>query len=325
MRRLFVSLLGFVAAVGAATVSAPDATATRAAVPTSSSIGLPALAEQQRYRAELGLRADTAFVTDLNARWAGGALPGAGTEGSVFTADEEQELDEREEAAYAIAEAARELAAGSPATFGGVYIDHASGKTVVLVTRDADDFAGMVRARSGRGDRLAVRVVRYSLADLQRIAALAAVETSSGVSVDERENSVAVGLPKDSAAARASVTARLRPSDAGAVRFYEAPAPSFTGVSTLNAPPVKGGQIILMARPDGLWNRCTSAFDAYRQTRTDAGIYVYDRYMLTAGHCKTAVLRGPDGSRASSTTSAPLTATRSRAGSTACVSRCRSR
>ncbi|HEV2891611.1 MAG TPA: hypothetical protein VGX28_14655 [Frankiaceae bacterium] len=303
MNRIRRTTLALALAVGA--VAAATAPATARADKASDArerVGLPSISEQQRYRDELGLPSSAATVRDLNERWAQGNVPGATTEGAVLTPDEERELDTREGAGHEIATAARALFADDPAgTFAGVYIDNANGKTVVLVTRDADAVAAKIRARVTNGSRLAMRTVTFPMARLSSIADTVAGTSDAlrdrganvtATDVDEVANRTAIGLSPDTATARAVVASALAPGDVAAVRFYDSGPATFAGVQTLNAPPVKGGQVILSARPDGFYNQCTSAFDAYRQTRTDAGIWVYDRYMITAAHCKLGTTAG---------------------------------
>ncbi|HVF04287.1 MAG TPA: S1 family peptidase [Frankiaceae bacterium] len=251
--------------------------------------GLPPLADQMRYRAELGLPADATVVSDLNARWASGELAHATVEGAVFTADEEAELDAREAAAREIQHAARAYFKGARAgVFGGVYIDQETGKTVVMVTRDAAEHAAALRARTNHGDRLTTRVVAFGLSDLTRVAdALIATSGVSYAHADELANHITIGLAQDSPAARSALLASLAAADAKMVRFITAPKVEETGVNALNAPPLKGGQRITQPFSNGqaMVHTCTSAFIAYANVRTDAAIYVTTYYMMTAGHC----------------------------------------
>jgi hypothetical protein len=289
MCRTLLRLLVATTAVVAAAVIADAATfSATAGTTTAEAAGLPPLADQMRFRAELGVPASAEVVADLNERWEQGALPGATAEGAVFTADETAELDAREDAGQEIAFAARRYFSGARASaFGGVYIDHDTGRTVVLVTRDAAAHESALRARVSEPDRLTVRAADHALADLERVAD--AVGTAGGdvlgAAVDERANEVDVNVARDTPAVRAAVARLVRPGELPALRFHETPAPTFTGVEGLNAPPVKGGQRIITFRPDGYKIGCTSAFAAYAITRTDAGIFTTERYLLTAGHC----------------------------------------
>jgi hypothetical protein len=293
--RLSVAVISFVFAV---TAGDAGAAGSRSAgrVTTGIAPGLPPLAEQQRYRAELGLPASTEVVKDLNAAWSAGELPGGQAEGAVFTAREEQELDVREDAGHEIAAAARAYFRGDlRSAFGGVYIDHDSGDTVVLVTRDAARHLAALRSRVTHADRLRTAPVRYALADLDRVAAEltarlgslhAAAADVTSLGANERTNVVDVNLGADTPAARSAVLAALRPADRAMVRFWEAPAMRPTGVDALNAPPLKGGQRITQpATQVGLVNICTSGFIAYERVRTDALIYVTNYFMVTSGHC----------------------------------------
>lgn len=255
-----------------------------------SKAGLPSVAAQMSYRAELGLPASEAVVTDLNARWAAGNLPDATAEGSVFTAQEQAELDAQETAAHDIAKVARSYFTGSLAdAFGGVYIDHTTGKTVVLLTGDANASLAALRARVAHPERLTAVNARFALADLERVGDTIMSNGSAfkvtSTSVDERANLLDVGLDKNTAAARAGVLDLIRPNEAAMVRFSEAPVAQTLGVDALNAPPVKGGQRVYMYGTNGTSGGCTSAFVAYTRTRTDIGIYINTYYALSAGHC----------------------------------------
>lgn len=252
--------------------------------------GLPSVADQMKYRAELGLPASKEVVTDLNAQWSSGDLPDATAEGSVFTASEESELDAREAAAHDIAKAARSYFTGSLAgALGGIYIDHATGKTVVLLTGDAAANLAALRARVANPDRLVGKSARFSLADMERVGdTVTARGGAFGVtatSVDERANLLDVSLAKDTASARAGVLALVSPSEAAMIRFGESGAAQTLGVAGSNSPPVKGGQGVNVYGTNGLVGGCTSAFVAYLRTRTDIGVYVTTYYALSAGHC----------------------------------------
>lgn len=287
------------AAFAAAVSSAPAGHAANhvtSRAPAAPSWGLPSTTEQQRYRAELGLPASSEVVTDLNARWASGSLPGAGTQGAVFTSEEQREVDGRVAAARDIAAAARAYFDGTlEAAFGGVFIDHETGTTVVLLTRDEAKHTAALRERTQHDDRLGVRTARFSLAQLDGIVATltdnAAALSSAGASfanagVSEPENMVDVALIDDAPATRRQVLSLLSPADRAAVRFGPGAAYTPTGVDGLNSPPLKGGQRISRSTPDPtMISICSSAFDAYKRTRTDASIYVTNYYLVTAGHC----------------------------------------
>ena len=284
-------------AVMLAAATGPAATAAKSSTASSggSLAGLPALAEQQRYRAELGLPATAEVVRDLNSQWAAGALPGAGTEGAVFTAQEQQEMDERDEAGHEIASAARGYFKGDlSSTFGGVYIDNATGKTVVLVTRDAAKHLAALRGRVSHADRLSVAPVRYALADLDRVAAeltakmsalLSAGASITSLGANEQDNVVDVNLERNTPDTRAVVSGALASPDRAMLRFWEAPAAQPNGVDALNAPPLKGGQRISQPLSGTTFTVCTSGFIAYERVRTDALIYITNYYMVTSGHC----------------------------------------
>jgi hypothetical protein len=189
-----------------------------------------------QYRAELGLPASKDVVTDLNVRWAAGDLPDATAEGSVFTATEESELDAREAAAHDIASAARSLFAGSLAgALGGIYIDHATGKTVVWLTGNTAANLAALRSRVSDPDRLVGRSARFSLADLERVGdtvtSKGAAFDVTGTSVDERANLLDVSLDKNTAAARAGVLELVRPGEAAMIRFGEAARAETLGVA----------------------------------------------------------------------------------------------
>lgn len=282
-------------ALAASSTTASAVTTPKTAAP-SALTALPTLSEQQRYRAELGLPASAQVVTDLNKRWSGGSLPDAGTEGAVFTADEQHELDAREGAAREIGAAARSYFTGDLETaFGGMFIDHTAGKTAVLVTRDAAKHLAALRQRIDNDDRLSVRTSKFSLAQLDdivavltananRLAAADAAFTTAGVT--ENENVVDVALLADSPTARQQVLNLLNPADRAAVRFGPGAPVETIGVDGLNAPPLKGGQRISRSTADPtLISICTTAFNGYKRVRTDAAIYVTNYYLVTAGHC----------------------------------------
>jgi hypothetical protein len=274
----------------ASVVFAAPASAERSAADKAADAGLPSVTDQMQYRAELGLPASNEIVTDLNARWAAGDLPDAHVEGSVFTAAEQSELDAREAAAHDIAKAARTYFTGSLAgVLGGIYIDHATGKTVVWLTGNTAANLAALRSRVANPDRLVGKSARFSLADLERVGDTVMSKGSAfkvtGTSVDERANLLDVSLDKNTAAARAGVLGLLRPSEAAMVRFSEAHASERVGVLGKNAPPVKGGQGINIYGTNGTAASCTSAFVGYLRTRTDIGIYTNTYYALSAGHC----------------------------------------
>lgn len=258
--------------------------------------GLPAFGEQQRYRAELGLPATDQVVKDLNLRWQSGDLPGGRAEGAVFTAQERADLEQRERAGREISVAARKYFSGKlAAVFGGVYIDHGSGKTVVLVTQDVDRHFAALREKLANGERLKILVTRFALVDLERVAAELTAKLPAiadmGVQVtslgaNEKDNMVDVSLARSTPETRAVVSQTVQPTDRSMLRFWEAPGITLTGVDALNAPPLKGGQrISQLADTPGYINICTSGFISYERVRTDALIYVTDYFMVTAGHC----------------------------------------
>ena len=282
-----------------AALTAPTPAAAGGPNDVGAASGLPPLPEQQRYRAELGLPSDAVTVTSLNARWAAGEVPDATVEGAVFTSAEEAELDARESAAAEIAQAARAYFVGpEESAFGGVHISHATGQTVVSVTRDPDHYLGVLRALVGTDARLVVERVRFALADLERIAATvgeAAADLAAegveivGVTVDEVANVVEVGLVENSTVARSAVIEQLDvPGDAELVTFGASVPDQELGAPGLDAPPVKGGQQLLTYDTEGSFYTCTSGFVAYQRTRTDIGVYVTDYHLVTAGHCQKA-------------------------------------
>lgn len=261
--------------------------------------GLPTIADQMTYRAELGLPSSREVVTDLNAKWASGSMPDATVEGSVFTPSEEAELDAREDAAHEIATVARSSSFAD--VLGGIYIDPASGKTVVLLTGDMNATLSALRDRVAHPDRLVGKPARFSLADLTRagdtVMAKHARYGVTGTSVDERNNTLDVLLAADTAEARAGVVSLLRPTQAQMVRFQQSAGPETLGVGGSNSPPVKGGQGVNVYRTNGTAGGCTSAFVGYTPTRTDIGISVNTYYALSAGHCDKILASAPKGAR----------------------------
>jgi hypothetical protein len=294
-RALIAASLALVAITAA---SGPAHGSARGAPADGAAEGLPPVADQARYRADLGLPATEQVVTDLNAQWQAGALPGATTEGAVLTPSEEAELDMRDAAADEIAPLARNYFTGSlTSAFGGVFIDNAAGKVAVLVTRDVAGFERELRARiadPSHADRLVVRKVAFALADLNRVVALlddrsAALRAAGTVMHDwgvfEDQNAVVVHVPHDTADVRSVVLAALPQPYRPMVRFGQSSGVQLTGVSGVNSPPLKGGQEINRITTDGNLVQCTSAFVTYYNRRTDAGIYIKDYYLVSAGHC----------------------------------------
>lgn len=167
--------------------------------------------EAQRLRRELHLRSDPAYLLDLSERFLRDDASVSDNRGILMDPAEVTDLDDREAKAVEIAATAREHFASASADFGGVYIDHADGSTVVLVVNDIASHEAELRRKVSDPSRLRVERAAFPLAALDALSSRVLADSAalarggaaiSGITVLERENVVEVALAQDTPEAR---------------------------------------------------------------------------------------------------------------------------
>lgn len=162
------------------------------------------------FRTRHRLRADAEYLRQLHARKAADKNPTheewSESWGFLMTAEEERSIWAREEAVRP----ALDIAAGHLATLpsdqaGTVRNDSDNGAVVVTVTRDAEQVRRDLQAKVGDKVRVKVETIRWSQAELQRIAAK--VEGVKGLaltgwSADAANGRVEVSVERDVEGAR---------------------------------------------------------------------------------------------------------------------------
>lgn len=123
------------------------------------------VSEAIRFRLEVGLRADEAFVRSVFVD----PLASSEAYGTPMLPVEEAELDQRAIAAQEVAEVIQEVGSRNPATFGGTYIDGATGIVYGVFTADLAGPRAAVRTMVSPLARFEIVPGRNSLADLDRL------------------------------------------------------------------------------------------------------------------------------------------------------------
>ncbi len=126
----------------------------------------------QLSRSAFGLRTDYEYVRELHRRFhaAKGKDPTlTRAYAGVTTLDEAQELSDRFVAADDDNPVIQRYFAGRGDIFGGQLLDHSTGKLTALVTANAAGHRRQLHALVRHPDRLAVRQVRYTVAELEAL------------------------------------------------------------------------------------------------------------------------------------------------------------
>ena len=131
----------------------------------------PGLAGESEQRRRLGLRDDLDYVRELHARESQGGGSWSRSWGFLMTQQEEAELWRRQERLQETAQTATAyLAELPPEQAGVVRLDQRRGAVVVQVTRDAERVQRELQERVGTAARVEAETVRYSQAELERVA-----------------------------------------------------------------------------------------------------------------------------------------------------------
>ena len=202
-----------------------------------------------------------------------------------FTAAEADEIDFRDQKVgpALLSSAIGDYEARHADTFAGAIVDNiAGGKAVFFFTGDLAAPTAELRALYPYPDRLVVKQVDYSLAELQSLQShISAVGLKTkgvdltGIGVDLAANSLEAGVSGDGAAALPVFKAVV--GDAP-INIVHAAAPLNQSGPEVDSPPARGGMFI-----DTNWNnrnvsnhQCTTGF-VFVQTG--------NQYLSTAGHC----------------------------------------
>jgi hypothetical protein len=248
-----------------------------------SSTGSAAKEDDTRFRGEVGLRIDKAYLRELREREQAGANDLDRSYGALLTKAEAQELRDRGRIATANAAAVRAFFSESSGLFGGMYLDHHDGGTlVVLVTGEAERLTHDLRTVVPDVARTRIATVAHSVAALdalnQHISGdIAAMQQEgvelTGVGTDERANTVTVDVASLTPSVRDVLARRYRSAP---LTVREGPRATTNGLAGRNAPPFRGAQYI----DDVLNVTCSNGLIA-RAPGAIGNRY----YVVTAGHC----------------------------------------
>jgi hypothetical protein len=270
--------------------------------------GVPAPTEAQlqndmRFRGELGLRADRAYVKKLFDDARSGVVQASTGAGAILTSAEDATVRARTDAVDHVVDVADDYFKTRRDVYAGMWIDQGLGLVGIGVTQDKAaverDLSLLIGPTSAVWHIETKPVSLDSLYELQRSIDLAASDLRarsvdiSSTSIDEEQNKVYVGAASDTTTARQTLETKF--SGAPIVVEYEA-RPTFDGVGDTNSPPFRGGQEIKRnAERPGYVYRCTSAFVAYQIERLDAAIFNTTYFLTSAGHCEKAAGTGTTG------------------------------